>query len=407
MVGGRMTPARFTVAGGPGVEALLRELTHQAARAFATVLDPSQRRALVLFGGYGRGEGGVVESGGAEVPHNNLDLLLVTDTELGAETRRRIDQALAGLERRYGVELDWSSLSAQRLARQPGRVLWYDLRHGHRTLLGDARLVPNLLHHEVDDVPPAEFRNLLTNRGTLLLINRAIRDRGHVGPRAVEVMARHVAKAVIGHGDAALYQRGQYHWSYSEKLRRVEAVDGISSPLRRAYRWAADYRFRPRPESLDAAELARREADVLPTLAEVHLELERFRLALPDLTWSGYLRAAARAEFRASGTSLRELGRRARELLRSPDPGDGLGMVPRLALMSMAPISRLSLLYPFVAYDVGTKLERDVVARVLRARGCASEELRRAYLTAWGAAADAAFGRLVEEFGLGAGEVRP
>jgi hypothetical protein len=401
-----MTPARFTVAGGPGVEALLQELTQQAARAFATVLDPGQRRALVLFGGYGRGEGGVVEARGAEVPHNNLDLLLVTDTELGAETRRRIDQALAGLESRYGVELDWSTLSARRLARQPGRVVWYDLRHGHRTLLGDARLVPNLLHHDVEDVPPADFRNLLTNRGSLLLINRAIRERGHTGLRAVEVMARHASKAVIGHGDVALYQRGQYHWSYCEKLRRIEAVDGISSVLRRAYRWAADYRFRPTPEALDEAELARREADLLPTLAEVHLEFERFRLGLPELAWAGYLRAAGRAEFRASGTTLRELGRRARELLRARDPGEGLGMVARLAIMSMDPISRLSLLYPFVAYGVGTDAERDVVARVLRARGPDPAELRRAYLAAWGAAADAAFGRLVEEFGLEAGEVR-
>ena len=68
---------RFTLLGGSAVEALLADIVHEVADAFAARLRPDQYRALVLIGGYGRGEGGIEIRDGGEHPHNNLDFLLV------------------------------------------------------------------------------------------------------------------------------------------------------------------------------------------------------------------------------------------------------------------------------------------------------------------------------------------
>ena len=68
---------RFTARGGPEVEARIRGAVSEAADVMRAVLRPEEYRAVVLLGGYGRGEGGVELRDGEERPHNNLDFLVI------------------------------------------------------------------------------------------------------------------------------------------------------------------------------------------------------------------------------------------------------------------------------------------------------------------------------------------
>ena len=77
---------RFTVRGGEAVERLLTELVAAAAARVDEAIAASEYRALVMIGGYGRGEGGVQIVDGVERPHNNLDFLLIAETSRAGGT---------------------------------------------------------------------------------------------------------------------------------------------------------------------------------------------------------------------------------------------------------------------------------------------------------------------------------
>ena len=81
-----MSPlGRFTVRGGAEVEGLMGALSNEIADVAGRILPAGSFKALVMIGGYGRGEGGVDARGGVQRPHNNVDLLLVTVCSLDGE----------------------------------------------------------------------------------------------------------------------------------------------------------------------------------------------------------------------------------------------------------------------------------------------------------------------------------
>jgi hypothetical protein len=215
---------RFTARGGPAIEAEARQVAVGIAATARRVVPTDALRALVLLGGYGRGEGGVEHRNGREYLHNNLDLLLILEPGAqreSAQIKAALEQALAPIATGAGVGIDLGTITTTQLRRAPCLVMWYDMRHGHKTLLGDRKFVPSLNRFRIDRILPSDVRNLLVNRGTLLALNDVLLDENPTDPAVRRAVVRHAVKAIIGYGDALLYTRGAYHWSYLEKQRRM------------------------------------------------------------------------------------------------------------------------------------------------------------------------------------------
>ena len=67
---------RFTVDGDAGLEARLESLCRDIGRFLAERIPAAELEALVLGGGYGRGEGGVLIGPGGDRPYNDLEFYL-------------------------------------------------------------------------------------------------------------------------------------------------------------------------------------------------------------------------------------------------------------------------------------------------------------------------------------------
>ena len=182
----------FTQRGFPLVEAQLTRLAHSVREASKKTLKPDEYHALVAIGGYGRGEGGVIRSAsGTERPHNNLDLLLITRSrssqKLG-QIKKRLQRAYEHLIEEYHIEIDVSTVPLSTLRHAPSLVMWYDMFLGHKTILGDAGLIPSLKKFRVERIPAWDIRNLLVNRGTLLVINDQIISEGQIDKKMGKVI---------------------------------------------------------------------------------------------------------------------------------------------------------------------------------------------------------------------------
>lgn len=398
---------RFTARGGPGVEARIARDMEEITEALRRALPSGSYRSVVLMGGYGRGEGGVAEVDGEERPHNNYDFLIVARRSSDApKLQRSADEALAPLVRRLDMGMDVGAIGEGALRRSPCRVMWYDLRFGHRPLLGDPHLVESMRRFRVERIEPWDVRNLLVNRGTLLVINDLLLERGELDDAARRAALRHTVKAIIGYGDAALFCRGAYHWSYEERQRRMRARRDVPEALRALYDEAMETRFRPRPGAWADRDLGAWARELRPSLAGAHLEVEAWRLRRPGLAWRDYPTAAFRHALRDGTGNARTLARRAMAVRGGTPPEALTDRAARMGYRTTPPTDRLALLFPAVAYGLEEPDFERLARQALGATGPSPLGLARAYLRAWAVHGDPNFSSTVSRLGIDLGGER-
>jgi hypothetical protein len=122
--------------------------------------------ALLLGGGYGRGEGGVVRKNGVEQPYNDLDFTLVVKQK-NRVPWDRLNSISEHYEEEIHIDVDFSRpLTLQDIAQWPHWLMWYDLLNGHIVIKGPAdiltRHAPAALKRTL---PPIEATRLVLNRG--------------------------------------------------------------------------------------------------------------------------------------------------------------------------------------------------------------------------------------------------
>lgn len=405
---------RYTHHASPEADALIHQLVGAVGLCVEKAVPQARYHALVLIGGYGRGEGGVRCEGGVERPNNNLDFLLISRNADAAESmrwQREIESHLDDLQKEFGVSIDFSIVAGDSLRRSSCRIMWYDMRFGHKTVLGNPDFVPSLNRFRLERVPTWDVHNLLVNRGTLLVINDCLPSEGD-SQETDRIRTRHTIKAVIGYGDALLFAHDQYHWSYAEKQRRMRVLNSVDEAFREIYELAAAHRFRPGnelPEGLSDDREVRRLCE------SAHLICEAKRLRMADLEWHGYLDKALQSSV-WEDPSPRGFARAVRHACRRPSrPAQPNRQAPtatgpaatarlryasRLGLRALSTQRLLGLLFPAVAYPDCPSGFRELAAELLHAPDPSLDQLRAAYLRTWGSAVDRNFSRFLARFGI-------
>ena len=394
---------RFTVKGTDEVEHFISNVVEDVIQLVRKQIPSGQLEALVLIGGYGRGEGGVERRAGKEFPHNNLDFLLIT-RRIRRSARRRLNQTitqqLSSLIGRHGIGIDLSTMSAWHLRHMPCQVMWYDVRHGHKTLLGNHAFLPSLNHLQVDNINPASMRDLLVNRGTLLLINQSILAKDNPSDDDRRTLLKHAIKAVIGYGDAELFFRGQYHWSYQERQRRMASSHEIPQDLRQLYEQAIQFRFQPDYEICGPYDSVLWTERLQNCLQQTHMRCEAIRLGTPSFRWSDYPKKSSALAFsqscrtpRACLKLLANVMRNRRRIAKQPG-------ISALQLRSLEFRDVLSLAFPVLAYENINADYHRLVGELFGISSASIADLRNAYLRRWGHFGDVNFSTTADRLKL-------
>ena len=391
---------RLTARGGDEVENVVTGMLKELRDRLKAALPPDSCRSVVLLGGYGRGEGGVLCESEKEKPHNNFDLLFITRQDSSGTLRDTVDKVLAPLRNQFGIGIDPGYISANKLQSQPCLVMWYDMRFGHKVLLGDESFVAGLEQFRVEAIEPSDVLSLLINRGALFLINDLILSRNN-NPRGAlrRMFVKHAMKGIIGYGDALLFFLGNYHWSYVEKQERMKQQTDVDAGFRRLYDEAMEFRFRPDYRPWEERDLAEWRLKMTPMLEKTHLQVESARLG--DLGgWQNYHNLSLE-EIWKRGSGVRKWARKARAAVRGTGRMAGSGSWSvRLGALTAEPRERLNLLFPYVAYPLP---DTSPYARWASHEldGADRDRAGIAFLRWWGETGDTNFWRVLEEHGIG------
>jgi len=225
-----MLPAEegYTLGGPACVERAIESHQRRVAAQVGALLPDSRLCALVLAGGYGRGEGGFRQHAGGVAPYNDYDYFVVVGG-IGrrglAELRGDLHRLGERLGREFELEVDFAVLPAERLARLPACLMYSELKWRHRTLLGDRQVLAAIPSPPAEQLPLSEFSRMMLNRGTLLLMNEQALSAGTTDAAMdCERFVRYVSKGLLAAADARLAADGRYHPSLvvrGERLREL------------------------------------------------------------------------------------------------------------------------------------------------------------------------------------------
>jgi hypothetical protein len=317
----RMAPParRYTLSGDAEVEARIEADQRLIADAVTGLVPAKRFVALVLIGAYGCGEGGYVHGEQGPAPAGDYDYSIVV-RRMSARERAALQGRLAklaeALTARVGAVVNFAVLGFGRLKRAERSLMNAEMLWGHRVIAGDPDVLAAMPDVAFERLRQGEVTRLMLNRGALLLMDEQKlfeRRTLRAGPGAGggldaaerEVFFQYLFQAVLACGDTRLAAIGQYHPSYPEKLKRLEAprpavyIDEAERPdpmplhdeFLHLYRLAYRHRFHPAYEEFAEARPADWLARVLRIWTSTLRAFELRRLGRGFADWRDYCRA--------------------------------------------------------------------------------------------------------------------
>jgi hypothetical protein len=297
---------RFTLDGGEELERHLSRICRLVGEGVEGIVPARKLQALLLGGGYGRGEGGVLKTPFlrptssvaakllppqkgktqfVDVPYNDLEFyVFIRGNNVLSE--RRYQSELNALAERIspeaGLHVEFKIESLERFATAPISMFSYDLMAGNKMILGNQELFAHCAHHlDVENIPLSEATRLLFNRSSGLLLAKERLAHRQITLEDADFIGRNIAKAQLAFGDAVLVLHQQYHWSCRERHKRLLALSTDASPWQNEIceHHAAGLEFKLHPHtasnSAEAFEAQHREVSELALRLWLWIESQR------------------------------------------------------------------------------------------------------------------------------------
>ncbi len=233
----------------PAAEQLID--TSLAAIARDVAADPilsSNLQAVVLGGGYGRGEGGVTPD---HKLYNDMDFFVFPKHYSSNELLKlQLHHLSVKWEQKLHIDVDFFlAPNANYLERNKYTLMIQELLAGHQVIYGDEHFLDHAPRLFWDELPWREGARLLLNRGSgLLLARRAINK-----PREQNFVNRNIHKAMLGCGDAILLAHGEYKQHGIERMHILAMQPDLPPKLLEEYQKSLKFKYTPQ---LDAPEIS-------------------------------------------------------------------------------------------------------------------------------------------------------
>jgi hypothetical protein len=293
--------ARFTLDGSEALEARLAETCRRVLSGIQSLIPASELEALVLGGGYGRGQGGVFKTESGDLPYNDLEFyVFVRGNILLSERKYRhpLQELGERLSPEAGLHVEFKVYSVEKLRGSAVSMFTYDLVSGHQTIFGNKKTFDGCAHHLVaDQIPLHEATRLLFNRCSGLLLAKDFLQRDTLTAEQMDFIGRNLAKARLALGDAVLTAFGQYHWSCTERHHRLnklatsETLPWLAA-VQKHHASGVEFKLHPHAVMMPKAEFEKHHSEVSGLGLQLWLWVESRRLKHPFTSARDYALAS-------------------------------------------------------------------------------------------------------------------
>lgn len=336
---------RFTLDGSDELEAQLTLICGGVAAGVQKIIPAKDLEAIALGGGYGRGQGGVLQTGTGDQPYNDLEFYVFVHghTVLNDQRFRAALSALGDeLSPAAGVHVEFKIIAAEQLRQSSVTMFSYDLVVGHRLVFGDESVFAGCeAHRAAEKIPLHEATRLLFNRCTGLLFAADRLRKPALTPDDVDFIGRNAAKTQLGLGDAVLTLFGQYDWNVLERRMRLANLSVSDSlpwlgEIARHHAEGVEFKLHPRRTQPVNTNLRAKHAEISALAQTVWRWLENRRLgtqfrSVREYALHGGNKCPETSGFKNALINLRTFGAR---MLFHP----ALGRYPRERLLRALPL---------------------------------------------------------------------
>ncbi len=211
--------------------------------------------ALILYGGYGRDEGGWIHENYGWRPYNDYDVVAVVGDPVETAAVEQMRKELAA---EIGIHwVDITQMTRRKLAGLKPTILNYDLKYASRVFYGDPAILDLIPEMEASQLPLKEAFVLFKTRLWTFLGSL---DKDGLSKRLTGEASRffrnQMSKALLAAVDVLLLTERSYHPSYRKRVETVGVIYQLPNETVRLLKWALEEKLRPRGAEMSAGEAA-------------------------------------------------------------------------------------------------------------------------------------------------------
>ena len=263
---------KYTVYGDAEFDKKIDADMEQIRKAVLKVVPEEDLSALILGGGYGRGEGGVFLQNGTMELYNDYDFFVISNDLSRAKMQMyhaKLFEVGEELTEEIGIDVDFGPF--RNVSDLPGMkftMMWFELKQAHIVVYGNDNILDSIPDFQSDSIPLSEAMGLMLNRAVgLMLAKERLGKKETLATKDKDFIERNIFKAAMAAGDAFLISNHTFHHSY---VRRIDLMDKFrSSSLIKnnnffsLYKQAIMYKLKPEREDLSRETLQQQHQGVL------------------------------------------------------------------------------------------------------------------------------------------------
>lgn len=254
-------------------------------------------RAIVLSGGFGRGEGGVIFKDGRVRPINDYDISVIVEGNyplLYRKYQKKLWAMAERMAREIGIkQIDIGLRNIHDLRSMPLTIENYEMLKGHKVLYGDIDLSKIMPNYDPAQIPLFEGTWLFRNRGGgLLIAAKYFIPQGKVPEEKKQNFGVECEKAIMAMGDSILLLKGKYHYLHRKRKEIIQELNIDDIPLVDKivpmYIEALENKVRPELERYYQRDLIRWWFEIQEIYDKFFHYFEQVRLGTKFNDWSEY-----------------------------------------------------------------------------------------------------------------------
>ncbi len=257
-------------------------------------------KAIILTGGFGRGEGGVIIDNGSIKLINDMDINIICKPQKYRNTIADKKEGLEQLAQKLADDVDIKQIDLgishpARFYFSTNRVGIYEYRNGYKSLFGNIDVKRRIKNYKAENLPLADGTQYFLTRGSGLLIAALyFYNKKNIYKKDRENFLIETNKSILAMGDSFLLLNKKYHYSYQERLNRLTTIDFKQAPngkiIKEIYYKALQWKLRPNLNWQGDIREIKRWFYIRDLLSEYFIWFEQKRLNQKIKNWQEYIK---------------------------------------------------------------------------------------------------------------------